>query len=475
MNELSHKVESWVERGIISLRTARRILQAEGINAEEALQARAGNRVVTVVAILGAVLIGLGALLFFASNWQAIPVVGKIAIILTSTAFAYGIGYWLKYIKDYAKIGQAVILIGGILYGTGLFLVAQLFHTNANPATLFLIWAAGLLPLVLLLADEWLMVLSTIVFAVWSLSRSFFDISIFRDFNPTANYPFLAILLLVVLPIIVYYRFRTAYAFALLAFLGWFGVANTVWHMNLENFEETIIVQVMLNYFFLGIALMLAGRLMRALPNGEDFSFTTRFLGGAAFAVPTYILSWNAVLFLWTEPPALTGVALYVFWGLIVLVGLLLAAFFMLRGTPEERRLTIREGGALAVFALFGLIFALFPVDAGQSASQAVMGGFGYGETYFHPYVLPWNAVLLAFNIMLIVLGYFERRRLFVNLGLLFFLVHVISRYIDFFALEIPTSLAFIAGGVLLLVLAVALERFRWSLIIKMNTESLPL
>jgi uncharacterized membrane protein len=472
MNELAQKVELWVERGIISLRTARCILQAEGINAEEALQARAGNRVVTVVAILGSILIGLGALLFFASNWQEIPVIGKMAIILLSTAFAYAVGYWLKYIKDYSKIGQAVILIGGILYGTGLFLVAQLFHTNANPATLFLIWAAGLLPLVLLLVDEWLMVLSTIVFAIWSLSRSFFDVSILRDFTPTANYPFLAILVLVVLPIVVYYRFRVAYAFALLAFLGWFGVANTVWHMN---FGEEAIVQVMLNYFFLGIILMLMGRLLRTVPRGEDFSFTTRFLGGAAFAVPTYILSWNTMLFLWAEPPALAGAALYVFWGLVVLVGLLLVVFFMRQGTPEERRLTIREGGALAVFAIFGLIFALFPVDAGQSARDALIGGFGYGETYFHPYVLPWNAVLLAFNIMLIVLGYFERRRLFVNLGLLFFLVHVISRYIDFFALEIPTSLAFIAGGVLLLVLAVALERFRRSLITKMNTENLPL
>jgi uncharacterized membrane protein len=173
-----------------------------------------------------------------------------------------------------------------------------------------------------------------------------------------------------------------------------------------------------------------------------------------------------------SKPLVLTGAALYVFWGLIVLVGLLLAAFFMMKGTPEERRLTLREGGLLTVFAIFGFVFALFPVDAGQSASQAFMGGFGYGDTYFHPYVLPWNAVLLAFNIMLIILGYFERRRLFVNLGLLFFLIHVISRYIDFFALEIPTSLAFIAGGLLLLVLAVALERFRRSLITKMNSES---
>ncbi|MEK7631112.1 MAG: DUF2157 domain-containing protein [Patescibacteria group bacterium] len=471
MNELSQKVESWVERGVISLRTARRILQAEGINAEEALQARAGNRVVTVIAILGAVLIGLGALLFFASNWQEIPVVGKIAIILASTAFAYGVGYWLKYIKDYAKIGQAVILIGGILYGTGLFLVAQLFHTNANPATLFLMWAGGLLPLVLLLADEWLMVLSTVVFAIWSLSRSFFDVGFFNNTQPIPNYLFILLLAVIVLPVIVYFRFRVAYVFALLAFLGWFGVANAAWHWNIENLNEAVVVQVMLNYFFLGIVLMLAGRLMRALPNGEDFSFTTRFLGGAAFAVPTYILSWNTMLFLWDKPFALTGVALYVFWGLVVLTGVLLAAFFMMHGTPEERRLTLREGGLLAVFAVFGLVFALFPIDAGQSARQALMGGFGYGDTYFHPYVLPWNAVLLAFNIMLIILGYFERRRLFVNLGLLFFLVHVISRYIDFFALEIPTSLAFIAGGLLLLVLAVALERFRRSLITKMNSS----
>ncbi|HEY4526743.1 MAG TPA: DUF2157 domain-containing protein [Candidatus Paceibacterota bacterium] len=472
MDELVKKVESWVERGVINIRTARRILAAEGVNAEDALQIKSGGRVVSVISVLGAILVGLGIILFIGTNWAEISVTGKLGIISAAILIAYGAGYYLKYILGtYPRVGDALMLIGGISYGAGLFLVAQMFHTNANPVTLFFIWGAGLMPLMLFLRDELLYVLASIVFVAWSISAVFYEEFFGIFFSralPQPHYWYFALWLFILLPITGYFRFKKGYAVNLLGFLVWFGITVVMWQTGLTGADEGVLVQTLLYYLFLGINLILIGRLGSIVASLDEFGFITRVLGGAAMVVPLYILSWNSVLFMYQAKAPLAGISLIVFYALAVLAVVLLALYFLSVSTAEARRIAWREGGILALIAVLAIVFYLFPVSFGGRTYY-----YGYGEDIFHPFVLPWNVALLAFNIMLIIIGYFERRHLFVNIGIIFFIIHVISRYFDIFALQLGTSFSFIVGGVLLLVLAVSLERFRRGLIKKMNETSL--
>ena len=56
-----------------------------------------GNRVVTVIAIMGAALIGLGIIAFIAANWSDIPKLVKLAMMVVGTPAIYVIGWFVGY------------------------------------------------------------------------------------------------------------------------------------------------------------------------------------------------------------------------------------------------------------------------------------------------------------------------------------------------------------------------------------------
>ena len=112
------------------------------------------GRLVTILSTLGSVLVGLGVILFFASDWEEIPRNVKLAMLLIAIPAAYGIGYWLRYWRGYQRVGTAVILLACLLYGAGIHLVAQAYNVPVNDPDLFLYWFVGVLPLAYLTRSQ---------------------------------------------------------------------------------------------------------------------------------------------------------------------------------------------------------------------------------------------------------------------------------------------------------------------------------
>lgn len=166
---LRGELTRWQHEGLISSDQASRILA--GYQGQEALVVRtqAQRRIVTVLAALGAILVGLGVILFFASNWDGIPQWNRFAIILISTAGAYALGYRLRFSQGYVGVGNAVLLLGALLYGAGIFLVGQIFNVEAEPHYGFLLWAIGVLPLGYLLPHSGIITLGALVLTAWVL------------------------------------------------------------------------------------------------------------------------------------------------------------------------------------------------------------------------------------------------------------------------------------------------------------------
>ena len=79
------------------------------------------------------------------------------------------------------------------------------------------------------------------------------------------------------------------------------------------------------------------------------------------------------------------------------------------------------------------------------------------------------NAVMLGFVAALVVGGISTGRQAFVNLGLVVFAVTVFARYLEIGAGMLGTGTAMILGGLLLIGLGVGLERFRRSLIARID------
>jgi uncharacterized membrane protein len=153
-------VERWQSRGIITPEQGREIIacyEAPGVTAPGTA---AHGRLVTIVATLGSVLLGLGVILFFAANWEEMPRAGKLSLILVAIVAAYVTGYWLRYLRGYQRVGTAVVFLACLFYGSGIHLVAQVYHVELNDPSLFLYWFLGVLPMAYLIRSQVVLVLA---------------------------------------------------------------------------------------------------------------------------------------------------------------------------------------------------------------------------------------------------------------------------------------------------------------------------
>ena len=153
------EVEHWSASGIISGEQARAILGSYDF--PEAAEAPR-NRLVTVLLIMGAVLVGLGVILFVAANWQEISSGVKLAMMFIGVPVIYGAGFLLRYRLDYPRVGTALIFLGCIAYGAAVHLVAQTYHIPVNHPNLVLYWFLGVLPLAYVVRSQPVLVLALV-------------------------------------------------------------------------------------------------------------------------------------------------------------------------------------------------------------------------------------------------------------------------------------------------------------------------
>lgn len=92
---------------------------------------------------IGVILIGLGIFSFIAANWQDMTKFVKILLIVTTMVASYTGGWFLKEKYHYEKTGTALFLLGAIIYGASIFLIAQMFHIRGNWPDGFILWMIG--------------------------------------------------------------------------------------------------------------------------------------------------------------------------------------------------------------------------------------------------------------------------------------------------------------------------------------------
>ncbi len=90
------------------------------------------KKIIQIVLITGAVLVGAGIFSFIASNWVHFSHFAKIMWILLAMLVVYGLGWYMEIKKGYARTAHALYLLGTLIYGAGIFLIAQIFNVRAN-------------------------------------------------------------------------------------------------------------------------------------------------------------------------------------------------------------------------------------------------------------------------------------------------------------------------------------------------------
>jgi len=158
------QIKEWLESGTITQEQAQKML----VDVDQKSKEERSNKFIVAISTIGAILLGIGAILFVASSWREIPNLMKVLILLGSTFGAYYLGYLFKYDKkNLPKVGVSLFFLGALLFGASIFLIAQIYHINANAHSLVLIWLIGVLPLVYAFRSEPIAALSSLLFFIW--------------------------------------------------------------------------------------------------------------------------------------------------------------------------------------------------------------------------------------------------------------------------------------------------------------------
>jgi uncharacterized membrane protein len=142
---LAEEIAAWQREGIVDARVARRILQRYRVATpavEDEVDAAARGRSATIFGTFGAILVGLGAILFVASNWEGMDRLARLALLVAALILSAALAFLLKR-SGHARIGAALVLVNTLVFGASVFFVGQTYHVRVGDPLLFLLWAFG--------------------------------------------------------------------------------------------------------------------------------------------------------------------------------------------------------------------------------------------------------------------------------------------------------------------------------------------
>lgn len=441
--EIIQEIKCWQKEGIISLEQSKNLISRYSL-LPTASEKSALAKVITIISILGSILMGVGIILFFASNWRGIPKLFKLFLILFSIFTTYFIGYTLSFVKKtYSKTGNATILLGTILFGAGIYLVAQIYHFPANYPGGVLFWTIGILPIGYILRLNPVIFFSSLLLILWNILRM-----------TGLDQPNYFYLLLFSLTLLLSYRIKSnrLIFINLLGLIYWFIAHLYLWSRNYA-FDNILF----LNF---GALLYATGRLHETNLNLNPFKIPYKSLGVFLILLTSYIFTHESTHEYYLSSQYRNVFTIETSLTLIFFVLITAIVFILLRQKKKDKVIRC-ELFTLQLILSFGIFYSLFP-------KISTCGIHATGE--FQPYPFIFNIILFCEIIGIIILGYFEREIYLVNLGIIFFAIQALTFYFDTFWEMLPRSLFFIFGGLILLLGGGYLEKKRGVLITKIKS-----
>lgn len=436
---LDREVEEWKSEGVISAEQAEAILKRYK-NRQELEQ---GGQLVTVLAVIGALLLGIGVILFFAANWQAIPKWVKVSLIMGSIIVSYTAGFYFAFAKNnYPRVGRSLVFLGSILYGSGIWLIAQIFHISSHYPNGVLMWGLGIIPVAFVCGSLSILIEASILLTIWTVMEQ----TGFLHYNWL--FPFFASVL-----VYLAYRLKSPLGVGLTipGFVLWLALSCLV---SMKTSEGTSFLFTFLLISVVGLLVYAIGVLHSVRDRTSVMKLPWQIVGLLSILISFFILSFR---FLVHEGMLDHGSfkisAFYLLAFSLMTISSIMSLFYCYKINKQER-LPVLE--PLLLLGITGVVVFL--------------GGIMYSwqETWF---VAAVNVALFFIIIAVIAVGYRTRQPILVNLGLGFFVLDVIARYFDFFWDMLDKSVFFMVGGLLLLLGGTVLERNRRKVLREMRVN----
>ena len=161
---LEEQSAAWSSAGLIDEGTRGRIL---GSYEPESSQRRS----MLALVVLAVLIAGVGLLLLIGYNWDRIPGGVKIGSILAAVALAFAASSW-AYDRGRQTAGEALAFAGTLIFGNGIWLIAQVLHIQGHFPDAFLWFAIGALACAWLVGSRWIGIEAAILVVAWIVAES---------------------------------------------------------------------------------------------------------------------------------------------------------------------------------------------------------------------------------------------------------------------------------------------------------------
>ncbi len=163
VQQLSRESEGWVAQGIVSAEQAAAIRSRYA----DALEERRGSAT-TALAVIGAVAVGLGVIGFVAANWDGMSHAVRLVLLTGAVAGSYAAAYHLRErTGSRPRVGEALYLLGVVLFGASLFLVGQMYNVQAHDPLALLLWSGGAGATALVVRSRAVAATAVLIFTAW--------------------------------------------------------------------------------------------------------------------------------------------------------------------------------------------------------------------------------------------------------------------------------------------------------------------
>ncbi len=427
LKKLSKELPIWESNGWVTKQNSEAILKHVGATDSQF------NLLTFGVAVLGVLLLGSGIITYFAANWSEMAKITKLILLFGAMYMTFiAAGYFSKPEKS-PLLGQALLVLGVIIFGANIMLIAQIYHIDEHYPNGVLFWALGGLLTAYLLKSHAALALSIALSVLWTTLETF-------GFNHI-HFWFLA-LWLAFIPILYTQKWNFALHLALIALITW--SVYSFFEFDKAN-NEIYLAQI---YFILFLALFLIGMLCATTEHVKFFAKPIQNYSAFAALGSFYIL---------TFPDIQRGYRYYEenlrseasnTWLLITFVCLailvILTIWHRIRSAQHERAKYLVYGQFLIAAVVLSIIMNLF------------LGGKHGGLM-----AIILNLLFFSGMVWLLFAGTHTNNRTLINLAFIFFAIALLTRYFDTFWTLLNRSFFFMAGGLILIIGGYFLEKQR--------------
>lgn len=158
---LEEQSARWRDAGLIDAAARARILAGYETTSTE-------RRSMIALVLVAVLMCAVGLVLLVGYNWEVIPTVGRVALILALVGGAFGASA-AAYARDRPAVGEVLAFAGTIVFANAVLLIAEVLNMQGHFPDAVFWFGVGVLACAYLLQSTWIGIEAAFVFGLWLL------------------------------------------------------------------------------------------------------------------------------------------------------------------------------------------------------------------------------------------------------------------------------------------------------------------